>query len=292
MKGMECVLLATNGSPEADAALRFARAYASREELLLRVLTVLEPLPLLPAHPAGVTYAIAIERERGERVLERVHMQLANGKTPPRSRSSILVGRPGATIAEAAREWHAQFIILGLGRHGTLGRIVAGDTIARVLRHAAAPLVAVPFRHASLPRRGIVAVDFGVPSLTAMRRAALLIGAGALHIVHVRPEIEIPATDPDSWSQIYELGAQSLTKKLTADLEVEFPEVHVKTAFLRGHASTQLLEYAERIDADLIAVGQHGHGVVDRFLFGSVAQEVVRSARCAVLVTPPTRIAE
>src|SRR5689334_23286976 len=40
----ECVLLATNGSPEADAALRFASAIAAREELLLRILTVLEPL--------------------------------------------------------------------------------------------------------------------------------------------------------------------------------------------------------------------------------------------------------
>jgi nucleotide-binding universal stress UspA family protein len=239
-----------------------------------------------------VTYAVTIERERGERVLERVRTQLASGRTPPRSRSSILVGRPGATIAEAALEWNAQFIILGLGRHGTLGRLVAGDTVARVLRHATVPVVAVPFRHAALPRRGVVAVDFGLPSLTAMRRAAQLIGAGAMHVVHVRPEIDIPATDPDAWSQVYQLGVEALTRKLTADLEVEFPEIHVKTAFLRGHASTQLLEYAERVDADLIAVGQHGHGVVDRFLFGSVAQEVVRSARSAVLVTPPTRTAE
>ena len=43
------------------------------------------------------------------------------------------------------------------------------------------------------------------------------------------------------------------------------------------------------VAADLIAVGQHGHGVVDRFLFGSVAQAMVRSAQCAVLVAPPTK---
>jgi len=291
-RGVGCVLLATNGSPEADAALRFARAYAVREELLLRVLTVLETLPMLPAQPAGLAYAMTIERDRGERILDRVRAQLATTRTPPRSRASMLVGPPGATIAEAAREWNAQFIVLGLGRHGTLGRIIAGDTVVRVMRHAGIPVVAVPFRHASLPRRGVVAVDFGVPSLTAMRRAAQLIGTGALHIVHVRPEIDIPATDPDAWYQVYELGVQSLMGKLCKEMEVEYPEIHVKTALLRGHTATQLLEYAERIDADLIALGQHGHGIVDRYLFGSVAQEVVRSARTAVLVTPPARSAE
>ena len=48
-----CIVLATNGSPEAEAALHFAAALASREELLLRALTVLEPLPAIPAPPSG-----------------------------------------------------------------------------------------------------------------------------------------------------------------------------------------------------------------------------------------------
>jgi nucleotide-binding universal stress UspA family protein len=233
-----------------------------------------------------------IERERGERILDRVRAQLATIRTPPRTNSSIVVGPPGSTIAEAAREWNAQFIVLGLGRHGTLGRIIAGDTVVRVMRHGSVPVVAVPFQHASLPRRAVVAVDFGLPSLTAMRRAAQLMGPGTLHIVHVRPEIEVPATDPDAWSKGYEVSVQSSIGKLRKELEIEFPQMHVKTALLHGHTATQLLEYAERIEADLVAVGQHGHGLADRFFFGSVAQEVVRSVRSTVLVTPPVRSVE
>lgn len=287
----ECVVLATNGSPEADAALRFAQAYAAREELLLRVITVLEPLPLLPAQPAGITYAMTVERERGQSVLDRVRAQLNATNNPPRSLSTMLVGRPGATIADAAREWNAKYIFLGAGRHGTLGRLLAGDTVVRVLRQAAVPVLAVPSTCGELPRVGVVGVDFGTASLTAARRAACLIGEGVLHLVHVRPEIDIPATDPDAWSEVYEQGAKALLAKLASELKTECPGIQVEQALLRGHTSTVLLEYADRVDTDLVAIGQHGHGVVDRFLFGSVAQEMVRSAQAPVLVTPPVQSA-
>jgi nucleotide-binding universal stress UspA family protein len=288
----ECVLLATNGSAESNAALRFASAYAAREELLLRVLTVLEPLPVLPAQPSGITYAMTIERERGDAILAAVRAQLAGLGTAPRSLTSMLVGSPGATIAEAAHEWNAQFIVVGAGRRGTLERLLSGDTVARILRRATTPVIAVPSTAGELPKIGVVGVDFGVASLTAVRRAATLLGDGVLHVLHIRPEIDIPATDPDAWGEIYQLGAAALMTKLTTDLETEFPGLRVETVFDRGHAPTTLLAYADRVHADLIAVGQHGHGVVDRFLFGSVAQEMVRSAQCAVVVTPPARESE
>jgi nucleotide-binding universal stress UspA family protein len=109
-----------------------------------------------------------------------------------------------------------------------------------------------------------------------------------LHIVHVRPEIDVPATDPSAWSSVYESGAEVLMAQLAAELRKTHPDVRIETTLLRGHVSTVLLDFADRIAADLIAVGQHGHGAIDRFLFGTVAQAMVRSARCAVLVAPPT----
>jgi len=57
------LLFAANGSPDADAAFRFASALARRDDLLLRVLTVLEPLPAVPSHQAGVGWHSAIETE-------------------------------------------------------------------------------------------------------------------------------------------------------------------------------------------------------------------------------------
>ena len=88
----------------------------------------------------------------------------------------------------------------------------------------------------------------------------------------VRPEIDLPATDPSAWSAIYEAGADTLLARLADELRNAHPGLRIETDLLRGHAPTVLLEYADRMAVDLIAVGQHGHGVVDLFLFGSVAQ--------------------
>ena len=41
--------------------------------------------------------------------------------------------------------------------------------------------------------------------------------------------------------------------------------------------------------ADLIVVGTHGSGGVERMLLGSVADKVIRAAEQAVLVVPPHR---
>jgi nucleotide-binding universal stress UspA family protein len=50
-----------------------------------------------------------------------------------------------------------------------------------------------------------------------------------------------------------------------------------------GHPSTEILEYANKIGADMIVIASHDPGLVDYFL-GSVAARVVRHAHCSVLV--------
>ena len=51
-----------------------------------------------------------------------------------------------------------------------------------------------------------------------------------------------------------------------------------------GDPKEIILAEAEQIEADLLMVGSHGHSGVTRFLMGSVAQAVVRSAPCSVEV--------
>jgi nucleotide-binding universal stress UspA family protein len=281
-----CVVFATNGSAEADAALRFAIALADRNEMPLRVLTVLEPMPALPAQPSGAQYHMAVELERAEEILERLRPELSPLREHQRVVTSMLVGAPGPTIAEAASAWNAKYIILGAGRHSRLERFFAGETVIRVLRHAGVPLIAVPSGHGKLPRNGLVALDFGPASIAAAHSAASLIDAGVLHLVHVRPEIDVPATDPDAWSDIYESGARDLMERLGRDLREEQYGIHVEMKLAKGHPAETLLDQAERLGVDLIAIGQHSHGTVERLLFGSVAHAIVRAANCAVLISP------
>jgi len=49
-------------------------------------------------------------------------------------------------------------------------------------------------------------------------------------------------------------------------------------------SATHILEILEKLGCDLIVMGTHGHSRLQHLLFGSVAEEVVRRARCPVMV--------
>jgi nucleotide-binding universal stress UspA family protein len=61
-------------------------------------------------------------------------------------------------------------------------------------------------------------------------------------------------------------------------------ELDVTSAAIEGVPKEVILEEAERLGADLIVLGSHGHGDVRRFVLGSVAQAVVFHATCSVEV--------
>lgn len=67
----------------------------------------------------------------------------------------------------------------------------------------------------------------------------------------------------------------------------------VQTAVMEGTPGSAIVELAEREGYDLIAIATHGRSGVVRALLGSVADHVVRHAKCAVLVCrPPERAKE
>ena len=62
-------------------------------------------------------------------------------------------------------------------------------------------------------------------------------------------------------------------------------DVEVEVAILADHAPAKAIcDYAEKHGVDLIIVGSHGRGGVERWLIGSVAERVVRHATANVYV--------
>ena len=74
--------------------------------------------------------------------------------------------------------------------------------------------------------------------------------------------------------------ARAVVNKAAAKLRAR--KLSVTTKVLSGLPKQMILEEAEAFGADLIAVGSHGHGMLDRFLLGSVSQAVALHARCSV----------
>ena len=56
-----------------------------------------------------------------------------------------------------------------------------------------------------------------------------------------------------------------------------------------GYAAEEIFGMAAKENVDLIIMGTHGRKGIDRILFGSVAEKVVKGAKCPVLTIRPTK---
>lgn len=63
-------------------------------------------------------------------------------------------------------------------------------------------------------------------------------------------------------------------------------DVRVTTEIVEGKPSREIVGYAEREGCDLVVMGTHGRGGIDRLLLGSVAESVVRASSVPVTTVP------
>jgi universal stress protein A len=193
--------------------------------------------------------------------------------------------------------------LLVLGTHGRSGfeRLVLGSVAEKVLRKAECLVLTVPRiapevvpGAAVLFKQIVCGVDFSECSMRALECAMSMAQEADAHltVIHV---IELP---PDIPREIHEnllLGPRSLREYIALAeedrrhrLNDAIPETvrtfcRVETVLTTGKPYREILRVAAHSKADLLVIGIHGRGPVDRLLFGSTAQHLVCQASCPVL---------
>ena len=76
--------------------------------------------------------------------------------------------------------------------------------------------------------------------------------------------------------------SKSLTASAAKILLNKNPKLNITTAEIEGSPKHVILEEAKTFGADLIVVGSHGYGAINRFLLGSVSHAIVLHAKCSV----------
>ena len=66
-----------------------------------------------------------------------------------------------------------------------------------------------------------------------------------------------------------------------------FKGVPVEGRVVNGYAAEEIVSAAEEVGADLIVLGTHGRKGIDKILFGSVAEKVIKTAKAPVLSMRP-----
>jgi nucleotide-binding universal stress UspA family protein len=139
-------------------------------------------------------------------------------------------------------------------------------------------------------KKVLVATDFSEAADAALaygRALARTFGA-TLHVLHVTDDMYMrlggdayAAVLPDLQHDVEPQARERLVELLVDNDPVPLPtEPVVVTA---GSTAQAIVDYAASAGIDLIVVGTHGRSAVAHLLLGSIAERVVRTARCPVL---------
>ena len=141
----------------------------------------------------------------------------------------------------------------------------------------------------------LVPVDGSATSKRGLEEAMRLAkaGGGTIRLVHVVDELvmidpEVPVYYQAMIESLRESGKATLAKSEAAVKAQGIPVQAVLLETMGMRAADLIVEQAAQWPADLIVMGTHGRKGISHLLMGSVAERVVRSARCVVMTVRST----
>jgi nucleotide-binding universal stress UspA family protein len=189
-------------------------------------------------------------------------------------------------VTSRASHLGASLLVMGLGRHRAVEKLLAAETTLRVMRHSSAPVLAIDAGFDGVPKRVVVATDFSARSAIAAQAVIPLLDDGAtLHLVHVWQPSGSSAPSIVAMEKRYADTIAERFARLRAVLAVP-PGVSVTTSTVEGNVVERVLEFADSANADLLVAGRQGLSFLTRLMVGSVTTALIRGARCSVLVVP------
>jgi len=222
------------------------------------------------------------ELESTALVLEEVRERLVEGGVAATAR--VVVGEPAVKIAQVAEESGASLVALSTHGRSGVARLVRGSVAEEVLRLSPVPvLLANPFslrETEELPiRKILVALD---DSKRSAKVVPLAVELGRLY----GAELVLFHSIDLSWAHYPEVArplARARAEEFLAR-ELERVDARARSLIVEGPAAEKILEAVESEKADLLAIASHGRSGIARLSYGSVAESVVRKARCPILV--------
>ena len=298
------VLYATDLSPCARQAFAPAASFARRYDAELHLLHVFvlpgqepyDPLPMAP--PSEEAYANDLARA-AKRLLALADSSCADG-------TRLIVAqrcgpRAAAAILDYAAEAGVDLIVMGTHGRSGAGRLLLGSVAEEVTRRAPCPVLVMRQladgrnRPVPLVRHIVVPVDFSLPAEEALLAAGdVAVRYGArVTLLHV---IEEPsaAADPEAAAALAD-GRPELDERVTARAERRLrataaqlpPGVPHDVVLRRGVPAAEIAAFAARTGADLVVMSSRGLAGIERLVFGSTAEQVVRTVDARVMVVHP-----
>ena len=296
MTAINRILCPVDFSDTSRHALEHAFAFARWYKARLTVFHVLNvPLPLMLA--TGVPQDVAeLPPLRPDDVAEEVRRFSGLTGAADQTRADVVVadGSPVREIVRQAEQMPADLLVMGTHGRSGFEALFLGSVAEKVLRSTHAPVLTVPpaVEHVEtvIYKTILCPIEFSDASTRALEYALTLAeetGARLILLHVIEPLWEGPQLGelshfsvPEYRRYLEEDAGKRIRAAVPEDARVWCtPEERV----MSGKPYRVILEVAQRENVEVIVMGVHGKGALNRRLFGSTTHHVIREARCPVL---------
>lgn len=279
------ILVPLDGSDLAERVLLSAVRFAEGMGATLILLTVVSPLPRRDGSDPVTQTVQSYAYEAGlylKGVRSRLHPTTVEIET------AVITGSPANTIISYARQHNVSLILMSTHGRSGLTRWTFGRVAEKVLRRAPCPTIILRSRQEIVPaaiKRILVPLD-GSPLaeqvLGPTRRIAAALDAELL-LLHV--------IEPTPFSGIGEDLAKTAGQATEEQAYLETAQARLASAGLKvqaelrhGSAADTIIDYAEEQAVDLIVLSNVGSSGLQLWVFGSIAERVMKGANCATML--------
>ena len=290
------ILFATDFSRWARRAEDYACALACSWKASLTVLCVAE-------FPPGLNPDYLVNQQYLADLLKNESSQLVDFKGRAELRgiavtTRVATGIPSEEVITAARAEDSDLIVVGTRGKTGLAHVLLGSTAERVIRGAPCPVLTVRMEPAVIKEeegalskpitleRILVPVDFSDCSLDALGYAAVVAqqAKASLMLLHVLEPVSYGLDFTLGQSKARRLEVETWTKRLEELVSShQHPTMQVESQLRGGFPADSILDSAQTLPCDLIVMGTHGRRGISHTISGSVAEAVLRKARCPVI---------
>ena len=110
-----------------------------------------------------------------------------------------------------------------------------------------------------------------------------------LHVVETVPVGYASDLFPVPMAEVFqEMSGYARTELAKLAEEARAKGIRVRDEVAQGKPSAEIARIAEEQQVDMIVLGTHGKGMLDKAIFGSTTERVVRRSPCPVLTVRPT----
>jgi len=208
------------------------------------------------------------------------------------------LGSLGDGLVQAAARTRADLIVVGTHARTTFERIKEGSVSHSVLHRSEQSVVCVPVPASQSVdvrplQTALVATDFSDVGNAAIPLAYSVVGpGGTVHVVHVVPPHHTDSLAPRDIFALEESSTASplrdstleQLRKLVPQVTAENERNTVLHVLESNRPAQAIAQAAERLHANVIAIGTHGRSSIVRAMLGSVAQGVLDQTERPVLL--------